>query len=66
LVAAGFDDGRVAVCDLPSEPDSSIFPIRPSGGGRVKALAWSRDGTRLAIGTDGGALSIFDLAKPAS
>ena len=66
LVAAGFDDGRVAVCDLPSEPDSSIFPIRPSGGGRVTALAWSRDGTRLAIGTDGGALSILDLAKPAA
>jgi WD40 repeat protein len=30
---------------------------------RVTALAWSRDGTRLAVGTEVGAISLFDLSK---
>jgi hypothetical protein len=33
---------------------------------RITALAWSRDGTRLAIGTDAGAVSLFDLSKGVS
>jgi hypothetical protein len=32
----------------------------------VSALAWSPDGARLVAGTEGGALSIFDLAAPAA
>jgi WD40 repeat protein len=43
-----------------------VFPIRPGEGGRVTALAWSPDGTRLAIGTEQGALSLFDLSHAAS
>jgi WD40 repeat protein len=66
LVAAGFDDGRVAVCEIVRKPGDRVFPIRPGDGGRVTALAWSRDGTRLAIGTEQGALSLFDLSHAAS
>ncbi len=60
LVAAGFDDGGVAVCELSSE--RRAVRLRPAGGERVSALAWSPDGTRLAVGTVGGMLAVFDLA----
>lgn len=63
LVAAGFDDGRVAVCELSAE--SRAVRLRPGDGGRVSALAWSGDGTRLAVGTEAGALAMFDLSKAA-
>lgn len=63
LVAAGFDDGRVVVSSMPNDPEPGIFPVRPRGGGRITALAWSRDGSRLAVGTEAGALSLLDLAK---
>jgi WD40 repeat protein len=60
LVAAGFADGRVAVCAFDGE---RIVRLRPGDGARISALAWSPDGTRLAAGTDGGAGSLFDLAR---
>lgn len=63
LVAAGFDDGRVAICEMPTRRESQAIRLRPGDGSRVSALAWSRDGARLAAGTDGGSLSMFDLAK---
>jgi WD40 repeat protein len=66
LVAAGFDDGRVAICELSADRESRALRLRPGDGRRVAALAWSRDGKRLAVGTDAGALAIFDLSKPAS
>lgn len=66
LVAAGFDDGRVAICELTADCEDRPIRLRPGDGCRVSALAWSQDGTRLATGTDGGSLSIFDLAKAAS
>jgi WD40 repeat protein len=66
LVAAGFDDGCVAVCEMTRKMGDRVFPIRPGEGGRVTALAWSPDGTRLAIGTEQGALSLFDLSRAAS
>lgn len=63
LVATGFGDGQVAICELTPDRESRAIRLRPAGGGRVSALAWSRDGTRLATGTDAGMLSVFDLAK---
>lgn len=61
LVAAGFEDGCVAICSVTSGLDNRVFRIRPPDGGRVTALVWSPDGLRLAVGTDAGALSLFDL-----
>ena len=66
LVATGFDDGRVAICKLTADRESRAIRLRPSDGGRISALAWSRDGVRLAAGTDAGALSVFDLSKAGS
>jgi WD40 repeat protein len=66
LVAAGFDDGCVAVCEMTRKTGDRVFPIRPGKGGRVTMLVWSPDGTRLAIGTEQGALSLFDLSHAAS
>jgi WD40 repeat protein len=63
LVAAGFDDGRVAVCELSGE---RVVRLRPGDGGRTSALAWSSDGTRLAAATDAGAVSLFDLSRGAA
>ena len=64
LVATGFDDGRVAICELTTDRESRAVRLRPGDGCRVSALAWSQNGKRLAAGTEGGALSIFDLAAP--
>ena len=61
LIAAGFDDGCVAICSVTSGLDDRVFRIRLPDGGRVTALVWSLDGLRLAVGTDAGALSLFDL-----
>jgi WD40 repeat protein len=66
LIAAGFDDGCVAICELTTDRESQAIRLRPGDGCRVSALASSQDGARLAVGTDGSALSILDLAKPAS
>ena len=66
LIATGFDDGRVAICELTADRKSRAVQVRPGDGCRVSALAWSQNGALLAAGTDGGALSIFDLAALAS
>src|SRR4051794_37104717 len=56
LVAAGFDDGRVAICELTADREKRALRLRPGDGGRVSALAWSRNGKRLAVGTEAGKL----------
>jgi WD40 repeat protein len=60
LVAGGFEDGLVVVADIAS---SRILPIAPPGRGPVTALAWSADGTRLAIGTENGYAALVDFAR---
>ena len=62
LVAAGFDDGRVALCELGARDEDRPLRLRPGDGSKVSALAWSADGCKLAVGTDRGALGLFDLA----
>jgi WD40 repeat protein len=59
-VAAGFDDGRLALCELPGERS---VRLRPTDGGRMVALAWSRDGRHLASGTKNGVIALFDLSS---
>jgi WD40 repeat protein len=62
LVATGFDDGGVAICEVTTDRESRAIRLRPADGYRISALAWSHDGARLAAGTDGGTVSLFDLA----
>ena len=60
LVAGGFEDGLVVVADIAS---SRILPVCPPGHGPVTTLAWSADGTRLAVGTENGYAAIVDFAR---
>jgi WD40 repeat protein len=58
IVAAGCDDGRVGLCELAG--DRAVL-LHYGDGSRVASLAWSRDGARLAAGTESGVVSLFDL-----
>jgi WD40 repeat protein len=60
MVAGGFADGLVVLAEVNS---SRILPVAPPGRGPVSALAWSPDGTQLAIGTEKGFAAIVDLSK---
>ena len=59
IVAGGFADGLVVVADIAS---SRIIPVIPPDHGPISALAWSTDGTRLAVGTETGYAAIVDFA----
>ena len=59
IVAGGFADGLVVVADISS---SRIIPVVPPDHGPITALAWSADGTRLAIGTETGYAAVVDFA----
>jgi WD40 repeat protein len=64
IVAAGFDEGQVIVCALSRQ--EKVVRLRWPDWERITALAWSRNGTHLAVGTQAGAVSLFDLSKGAS
>lgn len=57
-VAAGFSDGLVAMADIAT---GRILPVAPPGHGPVSALAWSVDGSRLAIGSETGFAALIDF-----
>jgi WD40 repeat protein len=58
-VAAGFEDGGVALCGRTADP---AIRLREPDGARVDALAWSAVGSRLAAGTEDGTVSVFDAS----
>ncbi len=58
LVAAGYHNGAVLLCQ-PGRED--VLFAKGSSGGSVSALAWSGDGLRLAVGTEGGEIGIVAL-----
>jgi WD40 repeat protein len=60
MVAGGFADGLVVSAEVNS---SRVLPIAPPGRGPVSALAWSPDGSQLALGTEQGFAAIIDLSK---
>ncbi len=60
IVAGGFADGLVVVADITS---SRILPVVPPDHGPISALAWSADGTQLAVGTETGFAALVDFAK---
>ena len=63
IVAGGFTDGLVVVADIAS---SRILPVVPPEHGPISALAWSSDGTKLAVGTETGFGAVVDFAaRPA-
>jgi WD40 repeat protein len=60
IVAGGFTDGLVVVADITS---SRILPVVPPDHGPISALAWSADGTHLAVGTETGFAALIDFTK---
>jgi WD40 repeat protein len=58
LIAVGYDNGAVLLCQ-PGSADT-LF-IKGAGASAVSALAWSQDGTRLALGTQQGELGLISL-----
>ncbi|MBE7209601.1 MAG: WD40 repeat domain-containing protein [Gluconacetobacter diazotrophicus] len=62
IVAAGFADGTVLMSDVATK---RVLPI--CGGdparGRITALGFSPDGTRLAFGSEQGLMAVVDLSK---
>jgi len=59
IAAAGFEDGMIMLARV--EDGAEILARKP-GGAAVSALAWSREGARLAFGTEDGAAGVVDLA----
>jgi WD40 repeat protein len=59
-VAAGFADGLVVLADINS---ARVLPVAGPGRGPVSALAWSPDGTHLALGTETGFAAVVDFSK---
>lgn len=60
VVAAGWDDGLVAMAEIAT---ARSVPIAAPGRGAVSALAWSADGARLAFGTAAGFCAVVDLSR---
>jgi WD40 repeat protein len=60
IVAGGFADGLVVVAEIDS---SRILPVVPPDHGPISTLAWSPDGTQLAVGTETGFAAVIDFAK---
>jgi WD40 repeat protein len=60
IVAGGFADGLVVVADINS---SRILPVVPPDHGPISTLAWSPDGTQLAVGTETGFAAVIDFTK---
>jgi len=59
VLAIGYDDGLVMLVRLTDA--SELLVRRPEQGGAITALAWDREGNRLAFGTDGGIAGVLTL-----
>jgi WD40 repeat protein len=60
MVAGGFADGLIVLADINS---SRVLPVAPPEHGPISALAWSPDGSQLAVGAERGFAAIIDLTK---
>ncbi|MCQ8278555.1 WD40 repeat domain-containing protein [Acetobacteraceae bacterium KSS8] len=59
IVAAGFSDGTVLMSDVGTK---RVLPVCGAGRGAVSALSFDASGTRLAFGTESGAVAVVDLS----
>ena len=66
FVAAGYENGAAVLAQI--DQSNSVLIKHPNGGA-VTALAWSKDGQNLAVGTEFGQigrLSLSDWRAPTS
>ena len=61
LLAAGTEGGRVLVW----RATNGAEPAGVDVGGEVASIAWSPDGTRLAVGAADGGVGVIDVQLPA-
>ncbi len=59
IVAGGFADGTVLMCDVGSK---RVLPVCEPQGAPVSALAFSPDGALIAFGTETGRMATINLA----
>jgi hypothetical protein len=59
IVAIGYADGMVLAARF---ADSKEVLLRCPGEGAVSALAWDRDGRRLAFGSESGDCGVIDIS----
>jgi len=60
VVAIGYADGAI---DAARFEDAAVVRLREPDGTPLSALAWDRDGGRLAFGGEGGAAGVVDLSR---
>lgn len=58
LIAAGYENGMLIIAHIGSKDE---LVIKTEGDGAVTALAWSKDGGYLALGSDRGLAAIVEL-----
>jgi WD40 repeat protein len=58
LVAFAYEDGELRLAELGGD---RMIALKPAGDGRPTQLAWSPDGTALALGTLEGGTFLFEL-----
>jgi WD40 repeat protein len=58
IVAAGYADGAIAVGSVSA---NAAGIVKPPGGGRMAALAFSPDGARVGFATEDGLAGVIDL-----
>lgn len=59
VVAGGFETGMVIVVDIARE---RVLPVCGPDRGAISALAWSPDGTSLALATESGFAALVDFS----
>jgi WD40 repeat protein len=60
LIAVGYHNGAVLLCQ---PGGSDVLFVKGSGDSPVSAIAWSPDGSRLALGTEAGELGLVSLPE---
>ncbi|MGI9434953.1 MAG: WD40 repeat domain-containing protein, partial [Geminicoccaceae bacterium] len=58
LIAAGYESGMLIITELGKRDE---LMIRAEGGGAITRIAWSRCGSFLALGSEGGLAAIVEL-----
>jgi hypothetical protein len=59
ILAIGYDDGMVLAARVADEKE---VLLRRPGKGAITAMAWDREGRRIAFGAESGECGVIDVA----